>query len=157
MTRCLAKVVNDAHTDWDEKLDTILMGYRASIQASTKHSPYYMCFQQHMRLPVDNEICDGDGDSDDDGDDDDKTGEEIDLKIQRLLSSHEKSFAKAKGNIAGAQKIQKERYDRKHHQEILQNGTEVLVENTKDKQQKGGKLNPLYEGVHTVSRQACMS
>ena len=67
------------------------MGYRASIQASTKHSPYYMCFQQHMRLPVDNEMCDGDGDSDDD---DDKTEEEIDLKIQRLLSSHEKSFAK---------------------------------------------------------------
>ena len=61
-------MVNDAHTDWDEKLDTILMGYRASIQASTKHSPYYMCFQQHMRLPVDNEIRDGDGDSDGDGD-----------------------------------------------------------------------------------------
>ena len=60
------------------------MGYRASIQASTKHSPYYMCFQQHMRLPVDNEIRDGDGDSDGDGDDDDKTEEEIDLKIQRL-------------------------------------------------------------------------
>ena len=80
------------------------MGYRASTQASTKHSPYYMCFQQHIRLRVDNEICDGDSDSDGDGDDDDKSEEEIDLKIQRLLSSREKSFAKAKGNIAGAQK-----------------------------------------------------
>ena len=65
------------------------MGYGASIQASTKHSSYYMCFQQRMRLPVDNEICDGDGDSDGDGDDDDKTEEEIDLTIQRLLSSRE--------------------------------------------------------------------
>ena len=48
-----------------------------------------------------------DSDGDGDGDDDDKTEEEIDLKIQRLLSSREKSFAKAKGNIAGTKKYKK--------------------------------------------------
>ena len=32
------------------------MGYRASQQASTKQSPYYMLFQQQMRLPIDAEI-----------------------------------------------------------------------------------------------------
>ena len=46
---------NEDQTNWDEKLDTVLMGYRASRQASTKHSPYYMLFQQHMRLPIDAE------------------------------------------------------------------------------------------------------
>ena len=32
------------------------MGYRALRQASTKHSPYYMLYQQHMKLPIDAEI-----------------------------------------------------------------------------------------------------
>ena len=39
LSRYLAKIVSDDQTDWDEKLDTVLMGYRASKQASTKHSP----------------------------------------------------------------------------------------------------------------------
>ena len=45
----------EAQTDWDEKLDTVLMGYRASHQDSTNHSPYFMLFQQKMRLPIDAE------------------------------------------------------------------------------------------------------
>ena len=32
------------------------MGYRASKQASTQQSPYYMLYQQHMRLPIDAEV-----------------------------------------------------------------------------------------------------
>ena len=50
------------------KIDTILMAYRASSQASTKHSPFFVLFQQEMRLPIDNELMpresdevDGDG------------------------------------------------------------------------------------------------
>ena len=36
LTRCLAKVVDEYQSDWDERIDTVLMGYRASRQASTK-------------------------------------------------------------------------------------------------------------------------
>lgn len=32
------------------------MGYRASKQASTGYSPYFLLYQQEMRLPIDNEI-----------------------------------------------------------------------------------------------------
>jgi len=56
LTRCLAKVVNESQSDWDEKIDTVLMGYRASRQASTKKSPFFMLFQQDMKLPIDNEV-----------------------------------------------------------------------------------------------------
>ena len=35
---------SDSHTDWDEKINTVLMGYRASHQVTTKHSPYYIVF-----------------------------------------------------------------------------------------------------------------
>ena len=54
---------NEDHTDWDLKIDTVLMGYRASSQASTRHSPYYMVFQQEMRLPIDVELMPITGDS----------------------------------------------------------------------------------------------
>ena len=50
LSRCLAKIIDE------DKLDTVLMGYRASQQASTKQSPYFMMFQQQMRLPIDAEI-----------------------------------------------------------------------------------------------------
>ena len=35
LSRCLAKVCDDDQRNWDE--NTVLMGYRASCQASTKH------------------------------------------------------------------------------------------------------------------------
>ena len=38
---------------WDEKIDTILVGYRASSQASTKYSPFFILYQEQMRLPID--------------------------------------------------------------------------------------------------------
>ena len=47
LSRCLAKIVNESQSD---KIDTVLMEYRASRQSSTKFSPYYMMFQQEMKV-----------------------------------------------------------------------------------------------------------
>ena len=44
------------NSDWDLKIDTVLLGYRASRQESSKQSQYYMLFQKHMRLPIDSKI-----------------------------------------------------------------------------------------------------
>ena len=38
------------------KIDTVLLGYRASRQSSTKFSSYFMLFQQEMRLPIHNDV-----------------------------------------------------------------------------------------------------
>ena len=51
-------------------------------------------------------------------------------------------FKKAESNISWAQKKQKEAYDRKHHPEDVVVETQVLLENTAQKQRKGGKLEP---------------
>ena len=56
LTRCLAKVIDEDQHNWNEKIDTVLMGYWASKQVSTKHSLYYMVYQRDMRLPIDAEI-----------------------------------------------------------------------------------------------------
>ena len=77
------------------------MEYRASRQSSTKHSPYYMLFQQHMRLPVDSELLTSDpGKLADERED----GEGLAEVIRQLLESWQKVLQKAESNIAHAQK-----------------------------------------------------
>jgi len=159
LSRCLAKVVDEDQQNWDEKLDTVLMGYRASRQSSTKHSPYYMLFQQQMRLPVDSEMLTSDIDSElltsdeqayDNKDKED--GEDVSRIIEQLLESRKKAFDKAECNIECAQRKQKELYDRKHQPDELPDGSLVLVENTAQKQRKGGKLCPAWLGPYSVSK-----
>ena len=148
LSQCLAKVCNDDHTNWDEKLDTVLMGYRASCQASTKHSPYYMLFQQHMRLPIDAEVLPPSSA----GNESDNDALDMDTAVKALIESRERVFKKADSNITSAQKRQKETYDRKHQPEEIAEGTQVLLENTAQKQRKGGKLEPAWLGPYVIHR-----
>ena len=85
-----------------------------------------------MRLPIDAEMMPNF-----------EQEEEVDhdAVINVLLESREKAFKKAETNISNAQKQQKETYDRKHLQSELPKGSEVLLENTAQKQRKGGKLD----------------
>ena len=57
-------------------------------------------------------------------------------------------FVKASLNISASQKEQKKQYDRKHQTKQLPIGTMVLVENSHQKQRKGGKMDDCYT-VHT--------
>ena len=112
------------------------MGYRASRQASTKHSPYFLLFQQQMRLPIDSEVLPSSCDQESDD-------EDLDQKIQILLASREKAFKEVEANINA---------DRKHQPQVIPEGTEVLLENTYQKQRKGGKMDPLWLGPYTIHR-----
>ena len=64
---------------------------------------------------------------------------DLDGVIPPLIASRERVFQKAEGNITSAQKQQKETYDRKHLPGEI---AKVLLENTAQKQTKGGKLEP---------------
>ena len=128
---CLAKVVDESQSDWDEKIYTVLMGYRASRQASTKQSPYFMLFQQDMQLPIDNEVLPHDQEVQH-PDKEDLCS--ISVRIDQLLKSREGAFKDAEANIAFAQKKQKETYDRKHQLPVLKLESKVLLENTAQKQ-----------------------
>ncbi len=75
-----------------------------------------------MRLPIDSEMLTSSLDQ--------QEGDQEEEKIQNLLAIREAAFEKAETNIAAAQKVQKETYDRKHQPEVLPEGTEVLLENT---------------------------
>lgn len=55
-------------------------------------------------------------------------------------------------NITKAQVKQKNTYDRKHEVDTINVGTEVLLENTAQKQRKGGKLESAWLGPYIVTR-----
>ena len=133
--------------DWDERIDTVLMGYRASRQASTKQSPYFMLLQQDMQLPIDSEVLPQTQNLDQEDSD------AITARIAQLLQSREEAFKDAEANIALAQKKQKGTYDRKHQPPVLKLESKVLLENTAQKQRKGGKTEPLqWLGPYIINK-----
>ena len=74
------------------------MGYRASRQASTKHSPYFMLFQKHMRLPIDSEMLPQTTVEE---------NEDLESTIHALIQSRNQVFLKAQRCITHAQEKQK--------------------------------------------------
>ncbi len=107
-----------------------------------------MLFQKEMRLQIHNEICP-------------KFETELDTTEQtvdsgftdQLLAARENAFKKAEMNILAAQKKQKETYDCKHEAKILPVGTLVLLENTLQKQRKGGKYGTCVDGsIYNLKR-----
>ncbi len=137
----MAKLINEDQNDWDLKINTVLMGYRASFQSSTGYSPYYLLFQKEMRLPIDSEISPPIHTS----------GKNCDELVSELLVYRESVFKKATEKIKDSQIQQKETYDRKHVTEELSVGTSVLLENSAQKGRKGGKLQELFRGNYTIS------
>lgn len=105
-----------------------------------------MFFQQHMRLPVGVEVTPPSAPELDCSQDN------IDEIVASLLKSRESAFQSAKENIDNAQKAQKETYDRKHLQSELSVGTKVWLENTAQKERKGGKMEPVWLGPYEINR-----
>ncbi len=69
------------------------------------------------------------------------------------MKSREEVFTTAEANIKSAQGKQKETYDRKHQQvSTLSVGMKVLLENTAQKQRKGGKLDSRWLGPYFINR-----
>ena len=99
-----------------------------------------------MRLPIDAELQGSTSNAEvaHDGD--------IEQTVAALLKSREIAFEKAKENISKAQQAQKETYDRKHVQSELPLGTKVWLENTAQKQRKGGKMDPIWLGPYSINR-----
>ncbi len=105
-----------------------------------------MLFQQEMKLPIDSEIVSrGNGDDAAEmlctGNDDEQS---VDKVVEQLLVNRQQVFQTVSDNIKAAQHTQKQQYDKRHVPEELKVGTEVLLENTAQKQRKGGKFEDSF-------------
>ena len=52
LTEMLSKTVDASGRDWDRRLPYVLFAYRASIQESTKESPFFLLYGRDVRLPT---------------------------------------------------------------------------------------------------------
>ena len=52
LTDMLSKTVETHGRDWDERLPYVLFAYRASLQESTKESPFFLLYGRDPRLPT---------------------------------------------------------------------------------------------------------
>ena len=102
-----------------------------------------------MRLPIDSELL---PDSDKAPDRADPPEDKISGTIDLILKRREKAFEIAEANIKSAQTKQKETYDRKHQPPTFSVGSKVFLENTAQKQRKGGKLESRWLGPYYVNR-----
>ncbi len=55
-TFLFASVVNKDQNNWDECIGSVLSGYRASKQESTKASPFSLLYGTKPRLPIELEL-----------------------------------------------------------------------------------------------------
>ena len=66
LQRQLLKFVNEEQKDWDLFIDSILFSYRVSRQDSTKHSPFFVVYGRHPKLPIEFNImhpCEGESEN----------------------------------------------------------------------------------------------
>ena len=52
LTKSLIKMTQENEEEWDKQLLTVLLGYRATIQASTRYTPYHLLHGKEMMLPM---------------------------------------------------------------------------------------------------------
>ena len=94
-----------------------------------------------MRLPIDAECLSSQKEK----------GEEVilDEVIDALIKSREKSSKMLK---CASKEHKRSKKSRKHQPSGIAIGAQVLLENTAQKQRKGGKLEPAWLGPYTVNR-----
>ena len=52
LVTALRKIVSHNPSTWDKAIPTVLLGYRASLQVSTKFSPFFMLYARQPLLPM---------------------------------------------------------------------------------------------------------
>ena len=123
----LTKLCNDAHNDWDEKLDSVLMAYRSAKHKTTQYSPFYLMHKWKMTLPMEVNDAVSSMDTNEAGQINQDTSDqpknylspaaptqpvELEKRIEDILSMSDSIFKDVKGNITKAQQEQKAYYDK---------------------------------------------
>ena len=106
-------------------------------------------FGRHPRLPIDVEYEAIKSESPDLVK---PTDEDIEHAPENLLSARKEAKELASKYIKSAQQKQNEYYDWKHSSELFEEGAEVLLENTAQKQRKGCKLADKFLELYTINR-----
>ena len=89
--------MNEKQDNWDEAIDDILFAYRTSVQATTKHTPFYLMFGREARIPIQMEISS-----------EENIKQTLEERVEELADLRQ-SYAKVAENIKDGQEKQKKR------------------------------------------------
>ncbi len=103
LIKSLIKMTQEDPLNWDMQFPTVLMGYRATRQASTKYSPFFMLHGHEMVLPIHNKGRTVDAEH----------GEESELFSAELCGPSVAVLDKALANITVAQTKQTTTWNRR--------------------------------------------
>ena len=87
--------MNEKQDNWDEAIDDILFAYRTSVQATTKHTPFYLMFGREARIPIQMEISS-----------EENIKQTLEERVEELADLRQ-SYAKVAENIKDGQEKQK--------------------------------------------------
>lgn len=110
LCRSLVKFINESQDDWDQKLESILFGYRAAKHRTTGFSPFFMMYHREALLPIDIELMPNPSSDD---------VEPINDYIQAMLQVRDDLKPEAMRSIKRAQDYQKEYYDKRHAPQVF--------------------------------------
>ena len=136
----LAKTVAKNGRDWDERLPYVLFAYRASMQASTMESPFYLLYGRDPRLPCEQtltppvartDICIDDYKS------------ETTLRLQD-------AWELARANVKKAQRRQKAQHDKHSRKPPFKVGDRVFLFMPAIRSGKAYKFACPYKGPYRI-------
>ena len=146
VTKSLVKYINADQNDWDENLESVLVSYHTSVDATTKYTPFFLMYGREAVLPI--QLQTGNVDNDHTL----VTITDIESEAQKYATqldmTRTEAFMKVASNIQTKQKLY---YDCKHSQAEFQLGNQVLLRNMRKLSQKGGKMDKEWTGTFTIA------
>ena len=123
--------MGEREKDWDQYLDSILFAIRTSVQATTKHTPFFFMHGREARLPLEVEKADVIAGS--------KQLPEINGRIEQLTKLKEEIFPAVMANIDIGQTRQKDQYSKRKGlgQQEIKVGDTVMRLNMLKRTKKG--------------------
>lgn len=113
----LAKTVDRRGRDWDTQLPYVLFAYRASLQESTRESPFFLLYGRDPRLPTEPALSCPIR----------RTYLEIDDYKSELALGLTKAWKMAREKVEKAQKHQKKFYDQRARKPTIRVGDRVFL------------------------------
>jgi hypothetical protein len=95
----LSQFVNDKHDDWDRYVSLSTFAYNTARQESTGFSPFYLVYGRQAVLPMDVSL---------------RQGLDLSVDAATVIRRVDEARKLAAERIKGAQKKQKDRYDKSH-------------------------------------------
>lgn len=145
--RCLSKLTQEHHDDWDDLIDPVLFSIRTAVQESTKCTPFFLMHGREAKLPLEAEKSEEILHSSQLAD--------VQVTIDRLQGVRKNIFPQVSECINKSQAKQKEQYKQRHglHQSSeseIKKGDLVLRLNMVKRTKKSHKYESTWNGPYKV-------